>query len=236
MRLQRAMARAGVASRRRSEDLIRAGKVRVNGEIATIGSLVDPSQDTIVVGGDAVRQVREATLMLHKPIGCVVSRRDPEGRETVFGMVPEIPGLTYVGRLDFMTSGLLILTTNGELANRLTHPKFQVPRTYQVLVRGRPTEKIRRELSHPITIDDRDVAMTRADVSSMGRGRSQIIFTLVEGRNRIVRKMCEAIGVTVERLERISHGPITLGSLKERAWRYLSDLEFQKLEKLGSGR
>ncbi len=236
MRLQRALARAGVASRRRSEDLIRAGKVRVNGEVATIGALVDPARDAIVVGTEAVRPVQDATIVLHKPIGCVVSRRDPEGRETVFAMVPEIPGLTYVGRLDFMTSGLLILTTNGELANRLTHPKFQVPRTYQVAVRGRPIEKIRRALSQPVIIEERAVALTQADVISLGSGRSQITLTLVEGRNRIVRKMCEEIGLTVERLERISHGPIKLGTLKERAWRYLSEREFESLEKSGSER
>ena len=235
MRLQRALARAGIASRRRSEELIRAGRVRVNGEIATIGALVDPTRDAITVGAETVREVAEATIVLHKPTGCVVSRRDPGGRDTVYSFVPEIPGLTYVGRLDVMTSGLLILTTDGDLANRLTHPSFEVPRTYKVVVRGRTAEAIRRALDHPVVIDGKAVAVKRSEVRSLGRGRSQWTLTLAEGRNRIVRRMCEHLGVAVERLVRVSHGPIKLGNLREGAWRPLAERERRALEQLDTG-
>jgi 23S rRNA pseudouridine2605 synthase len=150
MRLQRALARAGVASRRRAEDMIRAGRVRVNGEVAELGLTVDPECDAITVGRRRVRISDAVWLALNKPVGYVVSRRDEKKRSTVFELVPDIPGLTYVGRLDMMTAGLLLLTTDGVAAHRLTHPSFAVERTYRAIVHGRPARDIRRALSQPI--------------------------------------------------------------------------------------
>src|SRR5207244_11532609 len=129
MRLQRALARAGVTSRRKAEDLIRAGRVRVDGAVAELGSSVDPARQRITLDGRPVRLAPLTWLALNKPIGFVVSRADPQGRRTVFSLLPKVPGLTYVGRLDVMTSGLLLLTTDGAAAHRLMHPRFAVPRS-----------------------------------------------------------------------------------------------------------
>src|SRR2546422_7101341 len=130
MRLQRALARAGVTSRRKAEDLIRAGRVRVDGAVATLGASVDPARQRVTVDGRPVRPAPVAWLALNKPLGYVVSRSDPEGRRTVYDLLPNVPGLTYAGRLDVMTSGLLLLTTDGAAAHRLMHPRYAVPRTY----------------------------------------------------------------------------------------------------------
>src|SRR3989442_1476658 len=136
LRLQRALARAGVTSRRKAEDLIRAGRVRVDGAVAELGSSVDPVRQRITLDGRAVRTAPLTWLALNKPIGFVVSRADPQGRRTVFDLLPKVPGLPYVGRLDVMTSGLLLLTTDGVAAHRLMHPRFAVPRTYWLRARG----------------------------------------------------------------------------------------------------
>ncbi|MGH7530298.1 MAG: pseudouridine synthase, partial [Gemmatimonadales bacterium] len=162
MRLQRALARAGVASRRKAEDLIRAGRVRVDGRVATIGASVDPGAQRITVDGRAVRLgTRTLWLALNKPVGYVVSRGDPEGRRTVFDLLPNVPGLTYVGRLDVMTSGLLLLTTDGGAAHRLTHPRFAVPRSYWLRVHApqgaTDAAAIRAALARRIVIDGRPV-------------------------------------------------------------------------------
>src|SRR5690349_19742380 len=158
MRLQRALARAGVASRRAAEELIKAGRVRVNGHVAEIGSQVDVDKDVIVVGGRRIHGAPKTVwIALNKPIGHVVTRRDPEGRPTVFTLVPAIPGLTYVGRLDVMTDGLLLLTNDGAGAHRLMHPRFAVERTYRVLVHGHPLEDIKKMLKAPIVIEGRPV-------------------------------------------------------------------------------
>lgn len=224
IRLQRVLARAGVASRRRAEDLIRAGRVRVDGRVAAIGSRVDPDRHRVTVDGRAVRSGARAWFVLHKPIGYVVSRRDPEGRRTVFDLVPEVPGLTYVGRLDVLTSGLLLLTTDGEAAHRLTHPQFGVPRTYRLRVQGARVEEVRAALARPPAIDDRAVALRGVRVRAVGRG-VEVELTLAEGRHRIVRRLAEAAGFAVASLHRISYGPVRLGRLAPGAYRPLSERE-----------
>ncbi len=239
MRLQRALARAGVASRRAAEDLIRAGRVRVNGRVAEIGASVDTDADVITVGGRRIRVARVVWLAFHKPVGCVVTRRDTRGRPTVFEMLPNIPGLTYVGRLDFLTAGLLLLTTDGAGANRLMHPRYGVERTYRAVVHGRSLDAIRRSLSRPVVIDRRPVRVVRVHVQQLrggGRGRGRgggasanVTLTLAEGRHRIVRRLCDRLGLKVERLIRLSHGPIRLGRLPVGKWRYLSRRELQEL-------
>ncbi len=227
MRLQRALARAGVASRRASEDLIEAGNVRINGVVATLGVSADPERDTITVRGRVVRAAPIKWIALHKPVGHIVTRRDRKGRPTVFDLVPDLPGLTYVGRLDVLTSGLLLLTSDGAAVHRLTHPRFGVEREYRVVVRGHTPDEIRRALMEPIVVEGRVAMMARCRVrpGGGGRGTSTVTLVVTEGRNRLVRRVCEQLGLTVERLVRVSHGPISLGELAEGRWRYLTAKE-----------
>jgi 23S rRNA pseudouridine2605 synthase len=235
MRLQRALARAGVTSRRKAEDLIRAGRVRVDGTVATIGTTVDPARQRITVDGSAVKPAaaRATWFVLNKPIGYVVSRGDPAGRPTVFDLLPEVPGLTYVGRLDVMTSGLLLLTTDGGAAHRLMHPRFAVERTYLLRAHGRPAGEIRTALGRPIAIDGRRVVVRSARVrpAAGGGGRSiELDLTLAEGRQRIVRRLAEALGLKVEWLHRTRYGPVRLGDLAEGRHRSLTRRELAAIE------
>ncbi|MDH4044616.1 MAG: pseudouridine synthase [Gemmatimonadota bacterium] len=232
MRLQRALARAGVRSRRAAETLIEEGRVRVNGRVATLGSSADPETDRITVDGKPLRPAASAWIALNKPVGCVVSRHDAEGRATVFQLVPSVPGLTYVGRLDVMTGGLLLLTTDGTLVHRLTHPRYEVEKTYRVRVHGRSAAEIRTSLARPVLVDGRAVAMQRPTVRPVDGGSTDVQLVLTEGRNRIVRRLCEVLGLKVERLTRISHGPVQLGRLAPGAWRYLTPREIAALQAL----
>ena len=230
MRVQRALARAGVTSRRRAEDLIRSGRVKVNGRVAALGSQADPATDTITVDGRRLAAPAKAVwIALHKPLGHVVSRGDPQGRPTVFDLVPAVPGLTYVGRLDVMTSGLLLLTNDGSAVHRLTHPRYVVERTYRALVHGRTTNEIRRLLARPVVVDGRRVALTSFTTREAPGRSTDLRLTLTEGRYRIVRRLGEGLGLKIERLSRLSHGPVRLGRLAPGAWRYLTSSELAAL-------
>lgn len=231
MRLQRALARAGVTSRRKAEALIRAGRVRVDGSVAALGSSVDPARQAITVDGRAVRQAPLAWFALNKPIGCVTSRGDPEGRRTVYDLLPDVPGLAYVGRLDVMTSGLLLLTTDGEAAHRLMHPRFAVERTYRLAVHGAPAAAVRAALAQPVVVDGRPVGVRRARVRPAG-GSVELELTLAEGRQRIVRRLMETLGLKVEWLHRVSYGPIRLGGLAAGRWRRLTPREIAAIHRL----
>lgn len=213
MRLQRALARAGIASRRAAEELIRAGRVRVDGQVAELGSRVDPERQRITVGGKAVRVVARRWLAFHKPLGVVTTASDEQGRRTVLDCIRDPAGLTYVGRLDVMTTGLLLLTTDGEAVHRLTHPRYRVPRRYTALVHGRPTEEVARAVRERVVIEGRPVRPQEVRVRPGKEGRSILDVTLTEGRNRIVRRWCEAMGLKVDRLARLSYGPVRLGEL-----------------------
>ena len=232
MRLQRALARAGVASRRRAEDLIRSGKVTVNGCIAELGMRVDPDRDVVQVAGRRIRPAETTWLALHKPVGCLVSRGDPRGRSTVFELLPKTPGLTYVGRLDYMTSGLLLLTTDGLGAQWLTHPRYAVPRRYVVRVTGKPTAQVTRALQRPMVIDGRRVEVVDLAARSAPGGATDVELTLREGRYRIVRRICSVLELRVERLKRLSYGPVRLGRLPIGKWRPLSQRERDAIGKL----
>ncbi len=230
MRLQRALARAGFGSRRSAEELIRAGRVRVNGRVAELGMRVDPERDVIMVGSRRLKPPRIEWMALNKPLGYVVSRRDLKGRPTVFELLPRVPGLTYVGRLDVMTGGLLLLTTDGEAAHRLMHPRFAVPRTYRAVVHGRRDADIRRELAAGVVIEGRPVSIVRWRLRPVERGSSrELLLVLAEGRHRIVRRLCERLGLKVEQLVRLSYGPIRLGTLKPGQWRRLAPREIRAL-------
>lgn len=234
MRLQRALARAGIASRRQSETLIEGGRVTVNGKVAELGQSVDPDRDDIRVDGKRVAAPATSIwILLHKPQGVMTTRRDPEGRKTVFDLVDDVPGLTYVGRLDYLTEGLLLLTNDGAAANRLTHPSFEVEREYVAIVKGDVEEAVPAVL-RGVQLDDGRVRALKASAKRIGGGRAEFHVTIAEGRKREVRRLARAVGLTVERLIRVRYGPIELGDLKVGQSRRLTSAEIRRLENAGA--
>jgi 23S rRNA pseudouridine2605 synthase len=225
MRLQRALARAGVASRRAAEKLIEDGRVRVDGKPATLGMKVDPARQKITIGNRPVKLKERRWLAFHKPLGVVTTASDEEGRRTVLEFIPDAAALTYVGRLDVMTTGLLLLTTDGEAVHRLTHPRYRIPRRYTALVHGRPTAEIAQAVKQRVVIDGRAVVPVDVKIRPGANGRSILDLTLNEGRNRIVRRWCEAMGLKVDRLARLSYGPVRLGDLPPGRYRPLTPRE-----------
>ncbi len=229
MRLQRFLARAGVTSRRQAETLITEGQVTVNGVVATLGSSVDPLRDVVVMGGNRVKMADTVTwLVLNKPAGVVTTRTDPEGRDTVFDLVPNVAGLTYVGRLDYMTDGVLVMTSDGRAAHLLTHPSREVTRSYEAVVQGAAMQAL-DELQAGVELDDGMVYVDAAHVDKLGRSKWVLTLTLHEGRNREVRRLCEAVGLTVDKLTRVKFGPVSLGDLPSGQWRPLSAVELRGL-------
>jgi 23S rRNA pseudouridine2605 synthase len=225
MRVQRALAKAGIASRRAAETLIEDGVVRVDGEVATLGSKVDPDSQVITVRGKRITQKPKRWIAFHKPLGVVTTAKDEEGRRTVFDFLPRAEGLTYVGRLDVMTTGLLLLTTDGDAVQRLTHPKYHVPRRYTALVHGLPAAQIAEAVRRPVSLDGRPVVPVAVRVRAGVEGRSILDVTLAEGRRHVVRRWAEALGLKVERLARLAYGPIRLGELPVGKWRNLTPAE-----------
>jgi 23S rRNA pseudouridine2605 synthase len=232
MRLQRALARSGVASRRAAETLITAGRVKVNGAVATLGQSVRPGVDKITVDGKSVDAPAAAEwFLLNKPAGTLTSKSDPGGRPTVFSLVPKVPGLTYVGRLDYLTEGVLLFTTDGTMAHRLTHPSFEVERAYVATVVG-DARVAAKALRAGVDLEDGPVRAKEVTVESDGGGRWLLGLTLTEGRNREVRRVCEALGLDVTRLVRVSYGPVKLGRLPRGECRPLTRNEIALLNAL----
>jgi 23S rRNA pseudouridine2605 synthase len=231
-RLQKVLARAGVASRRQCEALITAGRVQVNGQVArTLGIRVHPGRDRIQVDGEAVRVEAPVTILLHKPAGYITSRSDPQGRAIVTSLLPEkgLPRLFPVGRLDWDTEGLLLLTNDGELANALTHPRFAVRKVYHAKVSGHPTPEALALLTRGVMSDGEMLRALQVEPHHPTRQNTWIAITLEQGRYRQVRRMCEAIGHPVLKLTRVALGPVTLGTLPRGQWRPLSPAELRRL-------
>ncbi len=228
VRLQKFLSQAGVASRRAAEQLMVSGRVRVNGKPATEpGIKVDPDRDVVEVDGRRVRPAAPLWIALHKPRGYVTTRSDPQGRSTVYELLPaEHRRLFHVGRLDYDSEGLLLLTNDGDTAERLQHPRYEVDRVYNVDVVEPLTDVARRALLAGITLED-----GRARVRGLRRLRGQETgaerwaVTMREGRKREVRRLFDAVGSPVRRLRRVRYGPIELGTLRPGAWRKLTPQE-----------
>jgi 23S rRNA pseudouridine2605 synthase len=232
MRIQRALARAGILSRRKAEELVANGRVTVNGALAQVGQTVDPDRDVILVDGNRVDKPAPLEwFVLHKPAGVITSRHDPEGRKTVFDLVPKRPGLTYVGRLDYLTEGVLLLTTDGTAAHRLTHPSRKLERTYVASVLG-DAEDATERAHRGVELEDGIVRPKKFRAEKLGRLRWELTITIAEGKNREVRRFCEALGLQVDRLVRVKFGPVELGDLPVGKVRSLTKLEVKALEKV----
>ncbi len=227
-RLQKVLARAGLGSRRVAENLIEAGRVRINDEVAILGARVDPEQDRIEVDGVPIG-VRSGLVyyLLNKPAGAITTASDTHGRPTVVDLVPPEPRVFPVGRLDADTEGLLLLTNDGDLTHRLTHPSFGVEKEYLAEIEGSPTRGELRQLREGVELEDGVTAP--AKVAVVGDGVIRVVIH--EGRNRQVRRMCEAIGHPVRRLVRTRIGPLAERRLKPGEWRELTQDEVRELER-----
>jgi 23S rRNA pseudouridine2605 synthase len=231
-RLQKVMARAGVASRRHSEELIEAGRVTVNGVVVdSLGAKVDPAADTIAVDGrELVLGVAHTYFALNKPAGYVTTMSDPQGRPTIVAFLPvEPPGLFAVGRLDMDTEGLLLLTNDGVLGERLLHPRHKVAKTYEALVAGMPTEREIERLREGIVLDDGPTHSAELQILASGGSTTLVRITVREGRKRQVRRMFAALRHPVVGLKRVSFGPIELGDQPSGTVRALSAEEVAAL-------
>ena len=228
IRLQKILADAGVASRRASEALIDAGRVSVDGAVVRVqGMRVDPERSVVRVDGERI-PVRggQVYLAVNKPVGTVSTMSDPQGRPSLGDVVADrSERLFHVGRLDIDTEGLILLTNDGDLAHRLAHPSFEVPKVYRAVVRGRVPRDLGRRLRRGVELDDGVVSVDAFRVLDESGGKSQIELTIHSGRNRVVRRLLEQVGYPVSKLARLQFGPIRLGRLKPGGVRVLSRQE-----------
>jgi 23S rRNA pseudouridine2605 synthase len=229
MRLNAYLARAGVASRRGAEDLIRAGRVRVNGEVAGLATFVEP-RDTVEVDGRLIEPEPLTYVLLHKPAGVVTTARDPQGRATVVALVGHDRRVVPVGRLDADTTGALLLTNDGPLAHRLMHPRYEVDKVYEAEVEGEPSDEALAQLAEGIELDDGRTAPAR--VRSLGP--SLVELTIHEGRKHQVKRMLQAVGHPVRRLHRSRYAGLTLDGLAPGEWRALAPGEVANLRAPGA--
>lgn len=233
IRLQKFLAEQGVASRRKSEELIKVGKVKVNGHIAQIGMKVNPRKDSVTVGKQKIVSQRKRKMiyvMLYKPRGYVTTVSDELGRKTVMDLLPDFGDRIYpVGRLDKDSEGLLILTNDGSFTNCMTHPSHEYAKVYRVTVRPAVNDIILNNFRNGIEIDGRMTAPCEVSVLSEDENRVVLEFILHEGRNREIRKMCESQNLEVARLKRTSIGSLKLGMLKQGTYRELTEQEVKKL-------
>ena len=231
-RLQKIISAAGITSRRASEELILNGRVTVNGAVVTeLGSKADPACDTIAVDGKSLTiTAKRLYILLYKPVGYMTTLDDPEGRALVTDLLKELGERVYpVGRLDYNTEGLLLLTNDGDWANRLMHPRHEVEKEYHVRVRGKIHKSQLDQLAGGVEIEGRNTARATVRIIKEGEQNDWFSITIHEGRNRQVRRMCEAVSLSVVRLKRVRYGTLTMGSLKPGEFRYLSDTEVKGL-------
>lgn len=229
-RLQKLISARGMYSRRKAEEIIRAGQVTVNGVTAALGDSANPDTDEILVAGEKLpEETRNVYLMLHKPRGFVTTMSDEKGRQDVSSLVADCPQRVYpVGRLDMDSEGLLLFTNDGAFANELMHPRHQVKKTYLVWVTGFAPGK-EKELRTPIVLDGYRIHPPKVKLLKATGGKARLEITIHEGRNRQIRRMCEARGMEVTRLKRIREGALSLGELPIGNWRYLTSEEVGKI-------
>ncbi|BCA80052.1 pseudouridine synthase [Desulfuromonas sp. AOP6] len=233
-RLQKIIAAAGLASRRQAEKWIEAGRVTVNGRLATLGDTADMARDEVAVDGKPLAiQGRRTYILLNKPAGYLTSLRDPQGRPLVTDLVREVDARLYpVGRLDFMTEGLLILTNDGDFAQRLAHPRHEVDKTYLVRVRGALTAAAQKRLQEGVNLEDGPTAPARVERVRQSGSHTWFEITIHEGRNRQVRRMCEAVGHPVSRLKRVRLAFLDLKDIPPGKFRHLTPAEVSRLKRL----
>ena len=234
-RIQKLISAAGLMSRRAAETLITDGRVKINGHTATIGEKADPATDTILVDGKLLPESGDKVyIMLNKPRGYVTTMSDEKGRRDVTELVRNVPCRVYpVGRLDMYSEGLLLMTNDGDFANYMMHPSHNVDKTYLTRVEGEDIGVAMEYLREPMELDGYVVDGAEVDLRSLFPGGAELEITIHEGRNRQVRKMCEAVGFKVLRLKRISEGALELGELKPGAWRYLTLEELERVRPEG---
>lgn len=233
IRLQKIIADAGIASRRKAEEIIADGGVTVNGKRAVLGDKADPFKDRIVVAGREIKPVKNAKkyyIMLHKPRGFITTMSDEGGRKCVASLVEDVNARVFpVGRLDRDSEGLLLMTNDGDFANMISHPSTHFPKTYRVTVHPRMTEEQLTKLTTGIVIDGRLSMPASVRVVTSEQERTVLEIVLEEGRNRQIRKMCEALGLETARLKRTAIGPIRLGMLQPGKWRELTAEEMKSI-------
>lgn len=234
MRLQKYLALCGVASRRKSEKLILEGKVKVNGEIiTTLGFKINPEKDSVMVNDKKITYEQNIYIMLNKPVKYITSASDQFNRPTVLDLVKLIDTRIYpVGRLDYHTSGLILLTNDGELTYKLTHPKHNIWKKYIAKVKGIPTELEMKKFKTGLKIENYTTARAKIKILDVTEKNSELEILIKEGRNRQVRKMCEAINHPVIKLKRVSIGDINLGKLQVGEWRFLNEKELKYLKEI----
>jgi len=230
MRLNAFLARAGVASRRRADELVAAGRVRVNGDPGQLNTVVG-SRDVVEVDGRRVELQPLAYVLLHKPAGVLTTARDPRGRRTVVDLVSGAVRVVPVGRLDADTTGALVMTNDGPLAHRLAHPRYGVPKIYEAVVEGSPGREALAALRHGVDLDDGPTALADVRVLRRSTGRSTLELTLHEGRKHQVKRMCAAVGHPVLRLHRCRYAGLDLEGLEPGDWRELTKEEVAALRR-----
>ncbi len=238
IRLQKHLSACGVASRRKAEELIESGKVRVNGRVALLGDKVDPKRDKVTVKGkNVVAVTKKVYIMLHKPRGYVTTMKDEFDRKNVSDLVKDVGVKVFpVGRLDRDSEGLLIMTNDGELANSVTHPSSHVNKTYRVTVGGTVTDDQIKKLCDGVMIEDRKTLPCDVFIIERRDDRTILNFIIHEGRNRQIRKMCDAVGLNVLRLKRTEIAGVKLGGLKAGSWRELNERELTRLTSISKSK